>query len=390
MLGVAVIALVGIAAFLIWHFFLRPPDVPPGIVAVSGRLEGDDSVIAPKTSGRILQVNGREGDHVEAGQVLAVLDDDQVRAREAAARAAVERALARVTLAQRQIAVLNEQLRENQIAVAQALEDAQGRIREAEAQVASAEAQLAQRQAELDIAEYDREAYTRLAKSGAVAERQAREAISTANARQAAVATAVKQVEAARGSLNTARAAAANPDIQTARASAVQRQIAQQEAEIASAQADAAQARAQLAEAQANRADLRVLAPFSGSIITRSAEPGEVVTAGTPLLRLLDLSKVYLRAYVPEGQIGRVRLGQPARVYLDSDPNKPLEAWVSRIDPEAAFTPENTYFRQDRVKQVVGVKLQLKHGFGYAKPGMPADGEILVDGNTWPDRRARK
>jgi HlyD family secretion protein len=64
---------------------------------------------------------------------------------------------------------------------------------------------------------------------------------------------------------------------------------------------------------------------------------------------------------------------------LDSDPKKPLEAVVSRIDPQAMFTPENTYFRDDRVKQVVGVKLLLKSGIGYAKPGMPADGRIEVD-----------
>ena len=58
---------------------------------------------------------------------------------------------------------------------------------------------------------------------------------------------------------------------------------------------------------------------------------------------------------------------------------------MSRIDPEASFTPENTYFREDRVKQVVGVKLQIRGATGFAKPGMPADGEILVDGREWPD-----
>jgi HlyD family secretion protein len=100
---------------------------------------------------------------------------------------------------------------------------------------------------------------------------------------------------------------------------------------------------------------------------------------------LLDLNKVYLRGFIPEGQIGRVRIGQPARIYLDSEPTKPIEAYVSRIDPQATFTPENTYFRDDRVKQVVGVKLQLKGGLGYAKPGMPADGEVLVEGDRWPD-----
>jgi HlyD family secretion protein len=76
-------------------------------------------------------------------------------------------------------------------------------------------------------------------------------------------------------------------------------------------------------------------------------------------------------------------------VYLDSAPATPIEALVSRVDPEASFTPENTYFREDRVKQVVGVKLQLRGAVGFAKPGMPADGEILVDGQ-WPTRQARR
>jgi HlyD family secretion protein len=63
---------------------------------------------------------------------------------------------------------------------------------------------------------------------------------------------------------------------------------------------------------------------------------------------------------------------------------------VLRVDPQASFTPENTYFREDRVKQVVGVKLRIKDGAGFAKPGMPADGEILVDGGQWPTREARR
>jgi HlyD family secretion protein len=71
-------------------------------------------------------------------------------------------------------------------------------------------------------------------------------------------------------------------------------------------------------------------------------------------------------------------------VYLDSNPQQAIDASVSRIDPAATFTPENTYFRDDRVKQVVGLKLQLKSAFGFAKPGMPADGEILVQGSAWP------
>ena len=120
------------------------------------------------------------------------------------------------------------------------------------------------------------------------------------------------------------------------------------------------------------------------------AEPGEVVQAGTALVTLLDLHKVYLRGFVPEGEIGKVRVGQLARVFLDSDPTQPIPAIVQRIDPETTFTPENTYFRDERVKQVVGIKLLLKGAFGFAKPGMPADGEVLIRGEEWPESRRTK
>ena len=77
-------------------------------------------------------------------------------------------------------------------------------------------------------------------------------------------------------------------------------------------------------------------------------------------------------------------------MYLDSDPKHPIDALISRIDPEASFTPENTYFRDERVKQVVGVKLQITNPTGAAKPGMPADGEILVEGSAWPKDTGRR
>ena len=212
---------------------------------------------------------------------------------------------------------------------------------------------------------------------------------STEEAQAAVVAATRRQVEAARGALTAARANLANPAIRSSQVAAVRGQILQAEADIAAAQADAERARAQLEEARANRRDLTVIAPFTGTVATRTAEPGEVVMAGTPIITLLNLGEVYLRAFVPEGQIGRVRVGQPARVYLDSSPAAPIEAFVSRVDPQASFTPENTYFREERVKQVVGVKLQLRGAAGFAKPGMPADGEILVEGQ-WPAQARRR
>ena len=180
------------------------------------------------------------------------------------------------------------------------------------------------------------------------------------------------------------------PALGLSQAAAVQKQIEQAQSDVEASQSDAERARGQLKEAQANRSDLTVTAPFDGTIATRTAEPGEVVAPGTPIVTMVDLGRVYLRGFVPEGDIGRVKLGQTARVYLDSDLKRPIDAVVSRIDPEASFTPENTYFRNDRVKQVIGVKLLITNPNGSAKPGMPADGEILVEGTAWPKDTGRR
>ena len=388
--GLLFLAVLAGAAFLFWRLFFAGATQPANLITLSGRIEGDPAAVAAKLSGRILEIRVREGDTVNAGDVIAVLDDEQIRARETQAQAAVTDAEARAGAAHAQIAVLQEQLRQSELLTEQARTDAQGRVRQAENEVVVAEAELARQEAANRIAVFDREAYTRLAATGAVPERKGQEAVSTAEQQTAAVAAAKRRVESARGALLIARATLTNPGIRASQAGANRKQIAQQQKEVASANAKIEQARAQLSEAQANRKDLEITAPFNGTVATRTAEPGEVVSAGTAIITLLDLSKVYLRGFVPEGEIGKVKLGQPARVYLDSNPNQPLEATVSRIDPEATFTPENTYFRDERVKQVVGIKLQLKSGAGFAKPGMPADGEILVEGNTWPSSTRHK
>jgi HlyD family secretion protein len=381
---IAGILVVAFGIFVIWRAFFAKPAQPANVVALSGRIEGDDSAVAGKTSGRLIEVRFREGDEVRAGDVIATLDDSQVRAREDQAQAGVLQAEARLRSAHQQIAIFNEQLRQNNLEKRQSEADSDGRVRQAEGELAAAEAQLAQQKSSYQLAAFDRDAYSKLVATGAVSERQGRQAQTTADAQEASVAAAQRRVDAARGALTTARSSLRNPDIRSAQLAVIRRQIAQQESEIASAAADEQKAKAQLDEARANRNDLRITAPFSGTIVTRTAEPGEVLSAGTPVVTLLDLQKVYLRGYVPEGEIGNVKIGQPARVYLDSDPDRPLDAYVLRIDPRATFTPENTYFRKDRVKQVVGVKLGLKTGFGNAKPGMPADGEILTSGETWP------
>ncbi len=338
------LAVLAVVAIVVWRG-LGAAQSSDAIVLLSGRIEADEATVAPKLSARILEIRVREGDTVKAGDVVAVLDDEQVRAREDHAKAALVEAEARTRAARDQVTVFQQQVQQSQLHTEQSKVDAGGRVSQAEADLAGAEAQLAQQQASYQLALFDKDAYTKLQQSGAVSERQAKLAVSTADQQAAAVIAAERRVEAARGALTTAKANLTNPAIREAETATVRRQLAQQEAEVSSALAQTEQARAQLVEAQANRTDLTIRAPFDGTIVTRSAEPGEVVGPGA---------------------------------------NTPIEAAVSRIDPQATFTPENTYFREDRVKQVVGVKLQLKGAVGFAKPGMPADGEVLVSGGTWP------
>jgi len=378
-----IILVLTLAGAMIWWFFLRESSTPREIISVSGRIESDDAAVAAKNSGRIREITVREGDQVKAGQVIATLDDAQVKARVDQAQSNVAQAEARLSRARHEVAVLQAQLEQSRLGVNQARVDAEGRVSQAQAHVAAAEASLARAEADYKQARADAERFTTLAEQGDAPAREGEQARTAAEAHKAVAQAARKQVEAARGAFLAAKANLDNPAIRAAQAAAIEQQIRQAQADILSAEAEASRARAQLQEAVANRSDLQIIAPFDGTVATRSAEPGEVVSPGTPIMTIVNLSQVYLRAFIPEGEIGRVRAGQTARVYLDSNPKQPLEALVARIDPQASFTPENTYYRDDRVKQVVGVKLRLVNSQGFAKPGMPADGEVLVEGDKW-------
>jgi HlyD family secretion protein len=373
---ILLISAVSVFTFIFFKF--RAPEKAGGAIEISGRIEGDDAVVAARRAGRLGEIRVREGDRVKPGQIIAVLDDDQIRAREEQAESVLRLAESRKQRAKLQIAVLNEQLEQSRLSIEQSNLDSSGRLREAEAQVASAEARLAEAEADYEQARYDAEKFDTLARQGVESERIANQARNNAEKHRAAVRAAHKLVDAARGLLITASADLANPKIISSQAAVIRHQILQAQSDIDASQAEIERARAQLKEAVADRNDLFILAPFDATVTTRYAEPGEIVAAGTPILTIVNLGQIYLRGFVPEKDIGHVQIGQSARVYLDSDPDKPIEAIVIRIDPEASFTPENTYFREERVKQVFGVKLLLKNNEGRAKPGIPADGEIIL------------
>jgi multidrug resistance efflux pump len=156
--------------------------------------------------------------------------------------------------------------------------------------------------------------------------------------------------------------------------------MAQAEGQIKGAQAQAVKARAVRDQVTSSLSYFRISSPIDGVCSIRSVEEGEMAGPGRILLTIVNTSDTYLRGFVAEGDIGKIRIGDKAKVFLDSAPKEALDATVMAIDPKAAFTPENVYFQKDRVKQVFGVKLKIEKPDGLAKPGMPADAQILLAG----------
>ena len=145
---------------------------------------------------------------------------------------------------------------------------------------------------------------------------------------------------------------------------------------IAAARASLDGARARLSTAKERLGYATLVAPISGVVLTKSVEPGEQVAAGTPVVTLGDLEQCWLKGYIAETDLGRVKLGQRARVTTDGQPGKVFEGRVSFISSQAEFTPKSVQTEKERVKLVYRIKIALANPGMELKPGMPADAEI--------------
>src|SRR5215475_12317081 len=259
-----------------------------GSLFVSGRIDGDTVDISSKRDGKIVEITVREGDSVKAGQLVARILSQQDEA---------------------QVDVQKAKVNEDERKLEEAVSAGPARVAVAEANLAASRADLARWQAELQQAETDAKRYPPLAESGAVAEQAANQQETRMKVARASTDAAHKQVLAAEASLAQAKA---------------------QLQQIPTAKANLAASRAELRRFQANVSDLMIKAPIAGTILTRSAEPGRVIAAGQTILTMVDLQKLYLRGFVPEESVGRVKVGQQAQVYLDSNPKEAIPAEVIR------------------------------------------------------------
>jgi len=349
---------IALAALAWW---LRTPPLPEGLIQANGRIEGDHFIVAGKVPGKVAELLAREGDTVERERVLARLDDAQVRARVEQARQAV--------------AALEAQLTAARTALEVARKDLPLAIQTAEANLAYARAQQASARSSAEQAARDAERFRRLAETGTVDRHRyeqmalaAEVAANQARSVDEAVRVAERQLAQARLGDERLRARA-------------------DEVKALAAQLD--QARAGLVEAESLLNDLTLTAPASGIITQRLVNAGEVVAAGAPLFDIVDLDRLYLKVYVPEKDIGKVRLGLPAQVYTDAFPDRPFPATVRYIASQAQFTPKEVQTPDERVKLVYAVRLYLESNPEHRlTPGLPADAIIRWrEGTPWASPR---
>jgi HlyD family secretion protein len=397
----AIIAIAGVGYFG-WRQFAPAP--VPTVLRVSGRIEADETDIGAKTGGRVTQILVKEGDFIKKGQVIALIQDEEVDQQLQVAIAQVNSAKQDEAQAKLEINIAESRIQEAQANLAQSKADSQGRVSQAASTVAASQAQVDQAQAqvvqaqseikraqsELKLALTNRDRYASLVSQGVIPRQQfdqaqtnadtAQAALETARASQvarvAAVKTAQRQLQAAQGGLAQTQSSTLNPAIRRDQLAAYQQQKNQAQSRLVAAQAKVSGAIANQQQLQKRLDSFTVKSPIDAVVQDRPLEPGAVVTSGKTLITVINPQAVYMRAYVPEGDIGKIYLGKSARVFLDSNPKQPLVAKVSAIDAKASFTPENIYFQKDRVRQVFGVKLAIDQPQSYAKPGMPADAEI--------------
>lgn len=353
--------LLALSAYVVFDRLVARSALPEGLIQASGRIEGDHVTVASKFPGRILELLAREGDQVTAGQPIVRLDDAQIRARVEQARSAVAVVEAQVMAAHTTLAVMN-------LEVPLAIEWA-------DAQVASAEAALAKAIAVEQEARIDAQRFQDLAAKDQASIQQRDQAVT--------------RWEVAHKDIAYSRSALAQATKELAQAELGGKRIHAKEADVNALERQGDQANAALAEAESVLADLTIEAPTSGTITTRMVDTGEVVAAGAPLLEIVDLDRLYLQVYVPEVQIGKIRLGLPARVYTDAFPDQPFAATVRYIASKAEFTPKEVQTADERVKLIYAVRLYLTVNPDHRMtPGLPADAVIRWrDDVAWVEDR---
>ncbi|MFQ3611188.1 MAG: efflux RND transporter periplasmic adaptor subunit [Fimbriimonadales bacterium] len=326
------------------------------VVTVTGELSAyNDTMVATKTGGRIVEMRVREGDRVSKGQVIAVQDQSDLRVQLQQAEAGIRAAEANLKQAEIAARVTPEQT-EAQIETARAaLRSAQARLRALQTGARPQERQQAEQalnaaRANFELQKANYERAQRLYEQGAIPRQQL-------DAQRTAYESAQAQLRQAEEALSLVREGPRQEEIEAAEQAVKQAQEALRQAElgrsqIALNQERVASARAALAQARANYAYLKnqledtlIRAPFDGVVADRMVDVGSMTGQGTPVARVVTLDRLYYEAVLPETLLKDVRVGMPVDVRVDAFPDRVFRGQVEAIYPATADQARNLRVR---------------------------------------------
>jgi HlyD family secretion protein len=362
---------------------------PSKTIDVSGNIELEQVNIGFKTSGKLIERTVTEGDNVTKGQVIARLDKDQLvqqREREMAYLKELEETLAEtrtgVDMQTQSVAAdVDGRKADADNAAAHLLELKNG-SRPQEVTQAVEATQAAQ--AEYDRAKADWERSKKLHADDDISTSQyelsqrtflsAEASLKQAKDHEALVKEGSRSEDIAQANAQLIHAKAA---IRSSEANALD--IKRRQQDVAAKQDDIDREKAQIALIDAQLADTTAIAPMSGVVLVKSVDVGEVIAPGTSVVTIGDLDHPWLRAYIPETDLGRVKLGAPVKVKTDSFPGKIFNGKVTFISSDAEFTPKQIQTQDERVKLVYRIKIEIDNPQHELKSNMPADAEISVN-----------
>ena len=356
------------------------------VLNVSGNIELTEVDISFKTAGRLVTLAVEEGDQVKKGALIARLDQEELLQRRESAAASLDSTRSRLLQSGTAIEYQRQQA-EAQLSRSRAeLDQAKAVLQELEIgsrrqEIESAKAALARAKAEQQRAQADWERAQSLYKDKDISTARYDEAKAHFESAQAQLQQATEQFDLVQEGPRKEDIDGAKAQVERAKANVRLAEAARlelkrlQEEELAR-KADTRQATAQLDVQETLLKNAEVTAPMDGVVLVKSAEPGEVLAAGTTVVTLGNLAKPWLRAYINEQDLGRVKLGTAVKVTTDSFPGKTYSGRVSFIASEAEFTPKQIQTQEERVKLVYRIKIDVDNPAGELKSNMPADAEI--------------
>jgi HlyD family secretion protein len=331
----------------------------------SGTVEARDVRVGSIVGGRIDKVLVREGDAVQAGQILLTFDDKELQAALEQSRANAQKA---------EHGFRPEEIAEAHAAAEQAKADYELRrngYRKEDIDAAQDDLERAKADEMRTRLDFDR--YNALAKKDLVS-RQQRD---TAEANWK---MALAQREMAQHKYDEMQRGYRPEEIASAQARYLQARANLEKMERGNRHEDIDQAKAAYAYDLARFRERQVVSPAAAIVEVLDVRPGDIIPPNTPVATLLEKDQIYVRIYIPETEFGRVRLGQTAEVRVDSFPNTVFEGEVEQINQQAEFLPRNVQTREERVHQVFGVKIRIADPAGRVLPGMAADVKLKSAG----------